>query len=235
MAKLFGLDIYTKGKESLLSDILVKNEKVHIISGNAEVLKRPLKDNKLFEEFTIKHSIIIPDGISVSIPLKVKQRINVERIAGIDLMTSILKKYEDEEKSVFLLGAKHSVIFKTVENISKIHPNLNIAGYHHGYINIHDCNDIIEMIKASKAEALFVAMGTPNQEAFIIKYMDELPCKVYMGVGGSFDVLSGNVSRAPKWISKIGMEWLYRMAKDPSKIKRLGNNLIFTIKGVVKG
>ena len=147
MAKLFGLDIYTKGKESLLSDILVKNEKVHIISGNAEVLKRPLKDNKLFEEFTNKHSIIIPDGISVSIPLKVKQRINVERIAGIDLMTSILKKYEDEEKSVFLLGAKHSVILKTVENISKIHPNLNIAGYHHGYINIHDCNDIIEMIK----------------------------------------------------------------------------------------
>ena len=235
MGKLFGLDIYTKGKNALLDDISIKDEKVHIVSGNAEVLKRPLKDNSLFEEFSQEHLIIIPDGVSVSVPIKVKKHIDVERITGIDLMISILEKYEKEGKSVFLLGAKEPVVEKVVKNIAEKYPHLYIAGYNHGFINIHDCDDILKKIKASNADALFVAMGTPNQETFIINYMDELPCKLYMGVGGSFDVLSGEVSRAPKWISKIGMEWLYRIAKDPSKIKRLGNNLIFTIKGVLKG
>lgn len=235
MCKLFGLNIYTKGKESLISDICKFNHKVHIISGNAEVFKQPLKDDDLFEKFLDETSIIIPDGISVSLPLKIRRKVNLERITGIDLMFSVLDKYEQEDKSIYLLGASETVIENTVQNIKIKHPKLDIRGYHHGFFDIDNCDDIVNDIKDSKADAIFVAMGTPMQESFIFKYMDLLPCKLYMGVGGSFDVISGKTTRAPKIIRNIGMEWLYRMIKDPTKINRFKHNVIFTIKALLKG
>ena len=82
---------------------------------------------------------------------------------------------------------------------------------------------ILEDIKSKKPLALFVAMGCPRQENFIIKYMDELPCKIYMGVGGSFDVIAEKVNRAPRWMINIGMEWAYRVIKEPFRNKRLGS------------
>ena len=235
MCKLFGLDVYSKGKESLILDLESVKYKVHIISGNAEVFKHPLKDELLFEKFLDKSSIIIPDGVSVSLPSKIRNKKTVERIAGIDLMVSLLEKYEKDNKSIFLLGAKEDILIKTVNNLEQKYPNLNIAGYHHGYFDTENPQDIINQIKDSKADALFVAMGTPTQELFIFKYMDELPCSLYMGVGGSFDVLSGEIKRAPKLISNIGLEWLYRMIKDPSKIKRFNHNIFFTLKALLKG
>jgi len=78
-------------------------------------------------------------------------------------------------------------------------------------------------IKEKKPEAIFVAMGSPRQDRFILKYMDQLPCRIFMGVGGSFDVISGNIQRAPKWMINLGMEWLYRVSVEPWRLKRLSS------------
>lgn len=235
MNDLFGLKIYVNGKEELLNEIEKRNEKIHIISGNAEVLKYPLKDKRLFDVYSDKRNIIIPDGISVYLPVKKRKTKEIKRIAGIDLMQDMLKHYELTGKSVYFLGAQKDILDKMIIKIKKDYPNLNISGFHHGYIDIDNCFDVLSDIKKNAPHALFVAMGTPMQENFIFKNMDELPCSVYMGVGGSFDVLSGEVSRCPSWVSKIGLEWFYRMIKDPSKMKRLWNNIYFTIKGLLIG
>lgn len=235
MKDLFGLKIYVKGREELLKEIENVNKKLHIISGNAEVLKYPLKDNSLFNQYNDDANIIIPDGISVYLPIKKRKTKDIKRITGIDLMQDMLKCYEQSGKSVYFLGAKKDVLDKMIVNIKEDYPNLNISGSHHGYIDINDCSGVLNNIKDSNPYALFVAMGTPVQENFIFKYIKELPCSIYMGVGGSFDVLSGEITRCPKWISQVGLEWLYRMVKDPSKIKRLWNSMYFTIKGLLVG
>jgi N-acetylglucosaminyldiphosphoundecaprenol N-acetyl-beta-D-mannosaminyltransferase len=231
---LFGFDIYVNGGEHLLDYIKRKNEKIHIISGNAEVLKWPLCNKHIFEMFMKKENIIIPDGISVYYALKKKNR-HCERLPGIDFMQLLLAEFEETNKSVYFLGAKPEVVDKMVREFIISYPKLKIAGYHHGYFDKNNCSIIIETIKKTNAFALFVALGTPIQEQFIFKYIEELPCKVFMGVGGSFDVLSNTIKRSPRWMRVMGIEWLYRLAKDPLKIGRLWNNTIFTLKALIYG
>lgn len=235
MSTLFGFDIFTGSKEDLIKRILNTKDKIHILSGNADVLKYALKDNNIVEKYKKDYNMVIVDGISVYIPMKIKKKINLNRITGIDLMNDLLKEYEDNNKSIYLLGAKQEILDKLVNKLNIDYPNLKIVGNHHGYIDINNCNEIISDINSSNAHTIFVAMGAPLQEKFILDNIDNLNCLVYMGVGGSFDVLSGHINRAPKWMSKVGLEWLYRLIKDPSKISRVLNNIIFTIKGCIKG
>lgn len=235
MRNLFDLKIYTEGREQLLNEIKERSEKLHIISGNAEVLKYPLKDEQVFRLFNNQKNIIIPDGISVYLPVKKRKTKEIKRITGIDLMKDILEYCEISSKKVYFLGAKEEVLKEMILKIKENYPNLEVSGSHHGYIDINNCLNVLNDINKSKPYVLFVAMGTPIQEEFIFKYMDKLNCSLYMGVGGAFDVLSGSISRCPCWMSKLGLEWLYRMIKDPTKIKRLWNNVYFTIKGLLVG
>jgi N-acetylglucosaminyldiphosphoundecaprenol N-acetyl-beta-D-mannosaminyltransferase len=99
----------------------------------------------------------------------------------------------------------------------------------------NNCATVIESIRQSHPFALFVALGTPAQEEFIFEYLKSLPCKTFIGVGGSFDVLSNTIKRSPKWMRAIGIEWLYRLIKDTSKITRLWNNTIFTLRAFIYG
>jgi N-acetylglucosaminyldiphosphoundecaprenol N-acetyl-beta-D-mannosaminyltransferase len=230
---LHGLNIYTEGKEQLLKDIKQRKGKIHIISGNAEVLKYPLSDRRKYRLFLAEENIIIPDGISVYLPIKRRVE-TAKKIAGIEFMQMLLEDFQNSGKPVYFLGAKQQVIVDMIEKFKVIYPRLTIAGYHNGYFDKNDCGDIIENIKASKPFALFVALGTPAQEDFIFQYAKDLPCTIYMGVGGSFDVLSGNIKRSPKWLCDIGLEWLYRLISDPSKLNRMQTNISFTIKALLK-
>jgi N-acetylglucosaminyldiphosphoundecaprenol N-acetyl-beta-D-mannosaminyltransferase len=231
---LFGLNIYIGNADQLVSDIKQTTNKIHIISGNAEVLKYPLHDNAIFQQFNSKTNIIIPDGISVFYPMKLKN-INCRKIPGIELMEKLLMEFQNTGMSVYFLGAKENVVNKMIDQFTIRYPMLKIAGYHHGYFDKTNCADIILEIKSLKPYALFVALGTPAQEDFIFRYMDELPCSVFMGVGGSFDVFSGIIRRAPKWVCNLGIEWLYRLIHDPSKLIRIWNNITFTINALIKG
>jgi N-acetylglucosaminyldiphosphoundecaprenol N-acetyl-beta-D-mannosaminyltransferase len=231
---LFGLKIYTGGKKHILGYINRKEGKIHIVSGNAEVLKRALNDKQFFEMFSREENIIIPDGISVYYPIKMKGA-NCKKLPGIELMNLLLAELERTKKSAYFLGAKPDVVEKMAMEFTSVYPKLEVAGYHHGYFEKNNCAAVVEGIKKANAYALFVALGTPAQEHFIFKYADELPCKIFMGVGGSFDVLSNTVKRSPQWMQAVGLEWLYRLLKDPLKIGRLWNNVAFTIKALISG
>ena len=219
---MLGYEIFAANMDECLEVVLSK-EKVHIVSGNPEVLYTGLNDKNLFDNFTSDKSLIIPDGVGVQISAKILKTPVEEKIAGIELMKKILEKCEDSGEVIYLLGASEENLKACVANILRDYPRINISGYHNGFFDLDNPREILEEIKEKKPMAVFVAMGCPRQEKFIVRYMDELPCKIFMGVGGSFDVIAEKVNRAPRWMIDIGMEWAYRVAKEPWRIKRLGS------------
>lgn len=228
---MLGYNIYSNTKSELLKQIS-NMDKVNIISGNPEILYNGLNNKFLFDNFTNENSIIIPDGVGVVLASKLIGSPVKEKVPGIEVMEDIIRKCEGENKGIYLVGTKQEIIEACVQNIQKKYPKLRIAGFHNGFFDLDNCNDIIEDIKKSKPYAIFVAMGSPRQEKFIVKYMNELPCTVYMGVGGSFDIFAGVLKRAPRWMIKLGLEWLYRVIKEPFRIKRLGAIPVFIIKAM---
>lgn len=230
--QLLGYKIYSKSMNQLIEEVMASKTKVHIISGNPEILNNGLNEKNLFENFTDKNSIIIPDGIGLVISAKLTNVPIEGKIPGIEVLDKLLFELQAENKPVYLLGATEDTITKAIANLKVKYPRLVVGGYHNGFFDLNNCDDIIEDILVSKAEAIFVAMGSPRQEKFIIKYMDTLPCKIFMGVGGSFDIIAGNLKRAPRWMISLGLEWLYRVSKEPFRIKRLGVIPKFIIKAV---
>jgi N-acetylglucosaminyldiphosphoundecaprenol N-acetyl-beta-D-mannosaminyltransferase len=218
--EILGYKIFNRSKSELLNEIFEKN-KVNIISGNPEILFNGLENESLNKNFNEEYSIIIPDGVGTVLASKLVKAPVKEKIAGIEVMKEILHKGAEEGKGIYLLGAKEETIQQCIKNIKNYISNIDIVGFHNGYFDLDKCDDIIQEIKDKKPWAIFVAMGCPRQERFIINNIDNLPCKIYMGVGGSFDVFAGNVKRAPKWMISLGLEWLYRVSNEPSRIKRL--------------
>ena len=208
----------TKGE---LIDYIEKFDKINIISGNPEVLHNGLNNEMLFSNFTGNNSVVIPDGIGTVLAAKIINNPVKEKIAGIEVMEEIIKKCEKENKSIYLVGAKEDILQCCIEKLKDRYPNLNIIGNHDGYFDLNNCDYVLKDIQNKKPYALFVAMGSPRQDAFIINNMNKLTCKIFMGVGGSFDVFSGKVKRAPRWMISLGLEWLYRVSKEPWRIKRL--------------
>lgn len=219
---ILGYKVFKKSLEEAV-DYINSFDKIHIISGNPEVLYTGLNNQLLFKNFTSKDSLIIPDGVGVQIASKILKTPVKEKIAGIDLMKEIINKASLENRGIYLLGTTDENLKSCVANLILKYPNINIVGYRNGFFDIDNPIEIINEIKETKPYAIFVAMGCPRQEEFIVRYMNELPCKIFMGVGGSFDVIAEKVNRAPKWMIKLGLEWLYRVVKEPWRIKRLGS------------
>ncbi|MBS6601241.1 MAG: WecB/TagA/CpsF family glycosyltransferase [Clostridium sp.] len=218
---ILGYKVFNETKENFLREI-DKRDKTIVISGNPEILYSGLENENLNKLFNGKDSIIIPDGVGTVIAAKMVKNPVKEKIAGIEVMKAIIEKCEKEGKGIYLLGAEEEILKLCKENIKKTFPNIKIVGSHNGFFDLNNCNDIIEDIKKSNPWGLFIAMGCPRQENFIVNYIDELNCNFYMPVGGSFDVFAGKVNRAPKWMLSLGLEWLYRVLKEPWRIKRLG-------------
>ncbi|EWS97301.1 UDP-N-acetyl-D-mannosamine transferase [Pseudoalteromonas sp. SCSIO_11900] len=145
-----------------------------------------------------------------------------ERVAGVDLFHELLAMSAKRDFPVFLLGATEEVVSKTVEVVKAQNPNLNIAGYHDGYFFGNKEGDdeeaVVNKIRESGAKLLFVAITSPKKENFINKWQDKLGVDFVMGVGGTFDVVAGKVKRAPQWMQKAGLEWLYRVLQEPRRM-----------------
>lgn len=162
--------------------------------------------------------LIVPDGSSILWAAKVLKKPLKARVTGIDLMQLLLKEAEKKGWSVYFLGAKPDVVEKAAINVQRKLPKLNICGYHHGYF---DDNYLpLQQINEAKPDLLFVGMGAPRQERWLYTNKNQIQCGVAMGVGGSFDVLSGTTKRAPVWMQKRGLEWLYRYLREPKRLKR---------------
>jgi N-acetylglucosaminyldiphosphoundecaprenol N-acetyl-beta-D-mannosaminyltransferase len=144
-----------------------------------------------------------------------------ERVTGIDLMESLCRNAEQHGHRVFLLGAAPGVIEKAREKLQKRYPKLHVVGTHHGYFGSEDENDLIAKINETKPDLLFVGMGVPRQESWLIQNRGKLEVPVLMGVGGSFDVMAGLVQRAPEVWQNKGLEWLWRTICQPERIWRI--------------
>jgi len=131
-------------------------------------------------------------------------------------MFEALLDYANENNlSIYFLGTQDEILEKVIERIEKEYPGIEIAGYHNGFFK--EENEVLEDLKDKKFDILFVAMGSPKQEYFIYDNFDKIDAKIFMGVGGSFDVFSGKFKRAPNLIRKLGLEWLYRFILEPRK------------------
>ncbi|MDP9154262.1 MAG: WecB/TagA/CpsF family glycosyltransferase [Pseudomonadota bacterium] len=140
-----------------------------------------------------------------------------ERVAGVDLFERLLQMAAQRALPVFLLGATDAVVTRAAEVVSKRYPALLIAGYHHGYF-WDDEEQVVEMICNSGARLLFVAITSPKKEKFINRWKDRLGVDFVMGVGGTFDVVAGKVTRAPEWMQHSGLEWAYRVGQEPRRM-----------------
>jgi len=150
-----------------------------------------------------------------------------ERVTGVDLVNSISKTLSKTEAKVFLLGAAEGIAEETKEILQKKYPGLNISGTFSGTPKVEDEKKIIKLIANSGATILFVAFGAPSQELWIKRNLKKLSkIKLAIGVGGTFDFISGKQKRSPKWMQKLGIEWLYRLFKQPKRIVRIYNATI---------
>ena len=175
------------------------------------------KDEKL-RKIVNSCPIINADGISIiwaakklGIPLK-------ERITGCDLFQELVKKSAEKGYKIYLFGAEEEVVKKVKETFEKQYPSLQIVGYRNGYFTEKDEPEIVNDIRKSGADILFVAFSSPKKEYWINKYINKLNVPFVMGVGGSFDIVAQVTARAPRWMQHCGLEWLYRLIQEPRRM-----------------
>ncbi|MGG3739378.1 WecB/TagA/CpsF family glycosyltransferase [Aeribacillus pallidus] len=216
----FGVNVSPYTYDEIISDLkqrMEKGEKSTIIAVNPEKVIAAEKNESL-RTLINSATYQIPDGIGIILASRLKGGKIRSRVTGVDMMDRLLQFAAEEGFGVFLYGAKEEVVHQAAANIQKKYPKLRIAGVQHGYEK--DVEKVITKINESKAQILFVAMGSPKQELWIKEHMDRLCPLVYQGVGGSFDVYAGRVKRAPLVFRKLGLEWFYRLMKEPKRLKR---------------
>lgn len=198
-------------------DAIKNNTQIHHVVVNAAKLVNMRKDERL-RESVVNCDIINADGQSLVWASKFLGTPLTERVAGIDLMTYLVDLADQKKYKIFLLGAKEEVVQAVADLYEKKYGREIIAGYRNGYFTEDDEAEIADQIAASGAQMLFVAMTSPKKEIFLNKYKDVIRVPFIMGVGGSFDVISGKTKRAPVWMQKSGLEWFYRIMQEPGRL-----------------
>ena len=191
-----------------------------VITLNAEILYRATREPALMELIR-RADLVTPDGAGILWAARKLGKPLPERVTGIDLMLAIAKEAPAHGWRLFLYGGAPGVAEKAAANLRQAHPGINIAGTAHGYIPPEKQEELKEQIRQARPHILLVALGAPKQEYWIRDNLPALGVPVAIGVGGSFDVISGNVKRAPVWMQKAHLEWLYRLLKEPRRYKRM--------------
>ncbi|MEV6596534.1 WecB/TagA/CpsF family glycosyltransferase [Actinoplanes sp. NPDC051346] len=224
---LFGIpvDALSLGEAvEVCMDAVDRGELLEVGVVNAAKIVKMCQDAAL-RDAVLGCDLIVADGQSVVWASRLLHRRLPERVAGIDLFQRLLYMAEVEDRSVYFLGARPEVLERMVERVGAQHPDLRIAGSHHGYYCEDETAAIAEAVKASGADLLFLGMTSPKKEVFVATYGARTGAKVVHGVGGSFDVLAGVVQRAPLIWQRMGFEWLYRVLQEP---RRLGGRYLTT-------
>ena len=230
--------LYKNGATSfyeIVAHNLKTEQKMFIVTANPETFTEG-SNNKDFDKLLKdNNTTLIPDGIGI---VKAANMLNfdcLERITGIDLATKLLELAEENHYKLALLGAKPEIIEALTKVLNEKYPHINIVKTENGYTENKDAffDDLVKL----NPDICLVALGIPNQENLIYKHLAKFKKGVFVGVGGSFDVLSGSKKRAPKIFQKLNLEWLYRIIKEPKRLKRFYNNhvkFIFKIKKLRK-
>ncbi len=214
---------------SLVRDKLSKEERMFIVTANPEAFMFGEKDSEVEKLLLDEATTVVADGIGI---VKGAKKIGMdiaERIPGIDIAEKLLEYGSELNKTAFFLGAKQEVIDALCGVIEEKYSGLSVVDAVNGYVDNKDA--VFEEIKAKRPDIVLVALGIPAQEKLIYKHLKDFDKGIFVGVGGSFDVLSGTKTRAPKFFIDHNLEWLYRIVKEPSRIKRFYNsNVKFLLK-----
>jgi len=190
-----------------------------IFTPNPEMAMLAYKDAE-FRRILNSADLVIPDGIGIVYASRLTSSKISQRVPGIDLLTDTFTHIKNTGHSVYLLGAVKGVAETAATRLAEQFPGLNIVGHHHGYFKDEDDDTIIAAINTANPDILLVGLGFPRQENWIWRNKNRLNAKILIGVGGSFDVFSGKIQRAPKLFQKLGLEWLFRLMRQPSRIWR---------------
>lgn len=207
-----------------LKDTLRKEEGMFIVTANPETFTIGHKDKSFRQLLEDQATTIVPDGIGI---VKVANMIGYpvkERIPGIEVAEHLLEYANLYDKKIALLGAKPNVIENIKKIIAQRYPNIQIVKAMDGYCE--DKDQAMDEIAQLQPDVVLVALGIPMQEKLLYAHLHQFKNSVLVGVGGSFDVMSGTKKRAPKLFIKLNLEWLYRIMKEPSRLKRFYNNNI---------
>lgn len=232
--KILSVKISTLTKREILKLIALRakyNNQTIIFTPNPQMLLKAQSSKKL--TLLLNNSFInVPDGIGIVIASKLLKGNIRSRISGIDLAESILLLAQKQSYNVFLLGAEPTIAKKASVRLKKRFPNLKICGTHHGYFNKSgkENKKIVRAIQKTNPDIIFVCMGYPTQEKWIVENASALPSvKIFIGLGGSLDVWAEKVDRAPALFKITGFEWLWRVIQDPKKAKIFLDIPLFTL------
>ncbi len=211
---LNGIEVYPFKSENQLLDF-IEEKKGILVAINAEKILHATASSKDI----INRNIGYCDGAGAMLALKKKGGVNAIKLPGCELWLKIINKFH-RSKSFYLLGAKPAIIEETVFKLKKEFEGINILGYHDGYLTTSSIRDhVINEILTLKPDVVFVAMGSPKQELLMEELMRQHEA-IYQGLGGSFDVYTGHVKRAPQWWISHNLEFAYRLLHEPKRIKR---------------
>lgn len=231
MKKLFEKMYKKEEKEfnKIIHNNLVKNKKMFIVTANPETMMKSETDTELNKLLNDKDTILVPDGIGVVKASKTLGYDIKERITGIDIANTLLDYGNELKKTIYLFGSKQEVIDSMKEVLKEKYPNLKLVGSSNGYVQ--DKDKVFEEMSKLKPDIVLVALGIPVQEKLIYKHLSLFDKGIFVGVGGSFDVISGHKKRAPKLFIKLNLEWLYRIICEPKRLKRFyDSNIKFMFK-----
>ncbi|MED3564458.1 WecB/TagA/CpsF family glycosyltransferase, partial [Bacillus xiapuensis] len=198
---------------------IIKGVKAFVVTANPEIVMYAREDRD-YHKIVQEADYVVPDGAGIILAAKILNTPLQERVTGYDLTVRLLELSNQNAWRVYLLGGKEETNQKAVANICKQYPNLVMAGSHNGYFKGEE-NRIADEIKAANADIVFVAIGFPRQEKWISAHYSSFSKGIFMGVGGSIDVLAGEVNRAPEVWQKLNLEWFYRLVKQPSRWRRM--------------
>lgn len=184
-----------------------------VITPNAEIAHRAGAERELAGVIN-SADLVIADGIGVVWASRILGDPVPEKVAGIELVNRLLKALSDQRRGrVYLLGAKPEVVAESARRVVELYPGLTLAGYHHGYFGPDEEGAVVARVAEARPDVLVVGMGAPRQEHFMARYRHQLGAKVILGVGGTIDVWAGVSPRAPEWMLRANLEWLYRIVK----------------------
>ncbi|MFD0827018.1 WecB/TagA/CpsF family glycosyltransferase [Neobacillus sp. M.A.Huq-85] len=219
---ILGINFLNKGFNEvvhLLTERVAQGVKTFVVTANPEIVMYAREDNEYWK-IVQEADYVVPDGSGIILAAKILNTPIQERVTGYDLTVRLLEIANQNGWRIYLLGGKEETNKKAVATICERYPHLVMAGSHNGYFKGKE-NKIAEEIKAANADIVFVALGFPRQEKWISAHYATFSKGIFMGVGGSIDVLAGEVKRAPLVWQKLNLEWFYRLVKQPSRWRRM--------------
>ncbi len=214
-------------------DKFIEEKKIHqVITLNSLMVSEAFRDQQLFKIIQ-RAELVLVDSVGIFWATKLLGKPVPELIPGIDFLLELCKISVRKKFRLYLLGGKRKIIEETAKNLKKRFTELNIVGYQHGHFPLEEEKRIVSVIRQLNPDILFVGLGSPRQEKWIAGNLEELNVPVVIGVGGSFDIISGKLKRAPRLMRKFGLEWLYRFYQEPWRIKRIVNLPIFVFRVII--